>query len=168
MTRAPLGMARALVAMLLLCAFTCDSNRTPPPATAAQDDATIPRIIFRDGFAVKVEVAANDELRTQGLMYRDHLAEDRGMIFVFPQSGDYAFWMKNTIIPLDMIWIDEAKRVVHVAHDVPPCQADPCPSYPPGANAKYVFEVAAGVAAKHHVSDGDVLKFERLDDVKAQ
>ena len=157
-----------LVAMLLLCAFTCDSNRTPLPAATAQDDASMPRIIFKDGFAVEVEVAANDELRAQGLMYRDHLAEDRGMIFVFPQSGEYAFWMKNTIIPLDMIWLDESKKVVHVAHDVPPCQADPCPSYPPGANAKYVLEVAAGVAAKHHVKDGDVLTFERLDNIKAQ
>jgi len=150
--------------MLTLCAFTCDSNRTAPPA-APQDDANAPRIIFADGFGVKVEVADSDDMRAQGLMYRDHLAEDRGMIFFFPQSGEYAFWMKNTIIPLDMIWIDEGKKVVHVAHDVPPCQADPCPSYPPGANAKYVLEVAAGVAAKHHVKNGDTLKFERLDNV---
>ena len=161
--------SRLLLAVLLLCAFTCDTNHTPAPMTTAQpDDTSVPRIIFKDGFAVKVEVAANDELRAQGLMYRDHMADDRGMIFLFPQSGEYAFWMKNTIIPLDMIWIDDAKKVVHVAHDVPPCQADPCPSYPPGANARYVLEVAAGVAAKHHVSDGDVLKFERLDNVKAQ
>ena len=159
--------ASLLIAILLLCAFTCDANRTPPPAPA-QDGGSTPRVIFRDGFAVKVEVAASDEMRAQGLMYRDHLAEDRGMIFFFPQTGEYAFWMKNTIIPLDMIWIDDAKKVVHVAHDVPPCQADPCPSYPPGANAKYVLEVAAGVAAKHHVANGDVLKFERLDNVKAQ
>src|SRR6185369_13014704 len=136
--------------------------------TTAQDDTNQPRVIFKDGFAVKVEVASNDELRAQGLMYRDHLAEDRGMIFLFPEKGDYAFWMKNTIIPLDMIWIDETKKVVHVAHDVPPCQADPCPSYPPGVKAQYVLEVAAGVAAKHHVADGDLLKFERLDNVTAR
>jgi len=156
-----------LVAVLLLCSFQCNEQRTPPPAPAQQDD-NAPRVIFKDGFRVKVEVAADDENRTQGLMYRDHLADDRGMIFVFPQKGEYAFWMKNTIIPLDMIWIDEAKKVVHVAHDVPPCQADPCPSYPPGAAAKYVLEVAAGVAAKHHVADGDVLAFERLDNVTAK
>jgi uncharacterized membrane protein (UPF0127 family) len=156
-----------LVAVLLLCAFQCDEKRTPPPAPAQQEE-NAPRVTFRDGFRVKVEVASDDENRAQGLMYRDHLADDRGMIFVFPQKGDYAFWMKNTIIPLDMIWIDEAKKVVHVAHDVPPCQADPCPSYPPGVAAKYVLEVAAGVAAKHHVADGDVLTFERLDNVTAK
>jgi uncharacterized protein len=155
-----------LVAVLLLCAFQCDAKRTPPPALV--QDANAPRVIFKDGFPVKVEIAADDENRAQGLMYRDHLADDRGMIFFFPQKGDYAFWMKNTIIPLDMIWIDEAKKVVHVAHDVPPCQADPCPSYPPGAEAKYVLEVAAGVAAKHHVANGDVLTFERLENVTAR
>ena len=159
--------SKLLLAMLLLCAFTCDTRQTPSPVTAP-DDANTPRIILKDGFPVKVEVAANDELRAQGLMYRDHLAEDRGMIFVFPQSGEYAFWMKNTIIPLDMIWIDEGKKVVHIAHDVPPCQADPCPSYPPNANAKYVLELGGGVAAKHHMANGDVLTFERMGDVKAQ
>lgn len=158
----------ALLAVLLLCAFQCNAKRTPPPPAPAQQEANAPHVIFKDGFRVKVEIAADDENRAQGLMYRDHLADDRGMIFFFPQKGDYAFWMKNTIIPLDMIWIDEAKKVVHIAHDVPPCQADPCPSYPPGAEAMYVLEVAAGVAAKHHVANGDVLTFERLDDVKAQ
>ena len=155
-----------LLAVLVLCAFQCESKLNRAPAPAQDDNA--PHVIFKDGFRVKVEVAADDENRAQGLMYRDHLAEDRGMIFVFPQMGEYAFWMKNTIIPLDMIWIDESRKVVHVAHDVPPCQADPCPSYPPGANAKYVLEVGAGVAAKHHVADGDVLTFERLDNVTAR
>jgi uncharacterized protein len=157
-----------LLAIPALCAFQCNSKSTTPPPAPVQQTDNAPRVIFKDGFPVKVEVAADDENRAQGLMYRDHLAEDRGMIFVFPQKGDYAFWMKNTIIPLDMIWIDEAKKVVHVAHDVPPCQADPCPSYPPGAQAQYVLEVAAGVAAKHHVVDGDVLTFERLENVTAR
>jgi len=159
------SLMTVMLALFLLCAFKCEPNRAP--AAAAPDD-NAPRVIFKDGFPVKVEIAADDENRTQGLMYRDHLADDRGMIFVFPEVGEYSFWMKNTIIPLDMIWIDEARKVVHVTHDVPPCQADPCPSYPPNAKAKYVLEVAAGVAAKHHVADGDLLKFERLDNVTAR
>ena len=157
-----------LLAVVMLCAFKCESGSTAAPKPEPAMDDNAPRITFKDGFAVKVEVAADDDMRAQGLMYRDHMADDRGMIFLFPQSGEYAFWMKNTIIPLDMIWIDEGKKVVHVAHDVPLCQADPCPNYPPGANAKYVLEVAAGVAAKHHVADGDVLRFERLDNVTAR
>src|SRR5205823_6632819 len=120
-------------------------------------------IVFPDGFAVKVEIAADDPTRQQGLMYRDHLADDRGMIFIFPQSGDYAFWMKNCLISLDMISIDEQKKIVFVAGNVPPCQADPCPSYPLGSGAKYVLEVAAGTARKHHLEAGKSLRFEGLE-----
>jgi uncharacterized membrane protein (UPF0127 family) len=64
-----------------------------------------------------------------------------------------------------MIWIDDAKRIVHVAHDVPPCKADPCPSYPPHATARYVLEVAAGAAARHGLASGQTLRFEGLDKV---
>lgn len=98
-------------------------------------------------------------------MYRDHLADDRGMIFLFPQTGEYPFWMKNTLIPLDMIWIDGEHRIVHIAHDVPPCRVDPCPSYPPHSKALSVLELATGVAAKHHLAEGIVLRFEGLDKV---
>jgi uncharacterized protein len=153
----------------LLLALACTQPAAPPqsgapPAQTAPSSASS-RIVFPDGYPVTVEVAADDDTRTQGLMFRDHLADDRGMIFFFPQTGDYAFWMKNTLIPLDMIWIDDARRIVHVAHDVPPCKADPCPSYPPNAPAKYVLELAAGVAAKHHLKDGDTLRFEGLEHV---
>jgi len=162
-----------VIALLVLCAFTCESARettTPaaPPQTQQQSDDNGPRVILKDGFAVKVEVAADDDLRQQGLMYRNQLAEDRGMLFFFRQDGEYAFWMKNTLIPLDMIWIDASKKVVHVTANVPPCQADPCPSYPPGAKARYVLELAAGVAAKHHIAVGDVLRYEGMDQVNVR
>jgi len=122
-------------------------------------------VILPDGAAIQVELAIDEPTRTQGLMYRDRLAEDRGMLFFFPQSGEYPFWMKNTLIPLDMIWIDDQRRIVHVASNVPPCTADPCPSYPPNAAAKYVLELAAGVAAKHHLGNGQVLRYEGMDNV---
>jgi uncharacterized membrane protein (UPF0127 family) len=156
------GLAAALQTVLLLCAFKCGPAPAAPPPPVAQPG---PRIVLPDGYAVQVEVAADDPMREQGLMYRDHLAEDRGMIFMFPRNSEYSFWMKNTLIPLDMIWIDEAKRVVHVSAVVPPCQADPCPSYPPGVQARYVLELAKGVAAKHGVINGSTLRFEGLDNV---
>ena len=133
----------------------------PAPTTTTNS----PRVVFPDGFAVNVEVVADDETRAQGLMFRDHLDDDKGMIFFFPESGEYPFWMKNTLIPLDMIWIDDARRIAHIAHDVPPCKADPCPSYPPNARSRYVLEVAAGVAAKHRLKDGDALRFEGMEQV---
>ncbi len=155
-------LLRTCGATLIL--FACGVNNTPPP-TQTRPSPAGPRIVFPDGFAVRVEVAADDATRQQGLMYRDQLATDRGMIFFFPQSGDYPFWMKNTLIPLDMIWIDDQKRIVHIAHDVQPCKADPCPSVPPGANARYVLEVAAGVAARHGLANGQTLRFEGLENV---
>jgi uncharacterized membrane protein (UPF0127 family) len=153
---------------MLILALACTQPATPPPAaTATQRQSTpaSPRVVFPDGFPVTVEIAADDDTRTQGLMFRDHLADDRGMIFLFTETGEYPFWMKNTLIPLDMIWIDEARRIAHVGHDIQPCKADPCPSYPPNARARYVLEVAAGVAAKHHLKDGDTLRFEGMEHV---
>ncbi len=151
-----------LLLALLVAACSAPQNTPAAPAPAAVSG---PRVILPDGAAIQVELAIDEPTRTQGLMYRDRLAEDRGMLFFFPRSGEYPFWMKNTLIPLDMIWIDDQRRIVHVASNVPPCTADPCPSYPPNAAAKYVLELAAGVAAKHHLGNGQVLRYEGMDNV---
>ena len=157
---------------MFACARTPGTPAPPPqseePPAQTQTADTSPRVIFPDGFAVHVEIAANDELRAQGLMFRDQLRPGTGMLFFFPEAGDYPFWMKNTLIPLDMIWIDSAKRIVHIAHDVPPCKVENCPSYPPHAIASYVLEVAGGVANTHGLKDGDVLRFEGTENVVAK
>jgi len=156
-------MRNELLAAAAVVLLACGVNNTTPASTQAKPAAAGPRIVFPDGYVVHVEVAADEATRQQGLMYRDTLPADRGMIFFFPESGNYPFWMKNTLIPLDMIWIDPQKKIVHVAHNVPPCKADPCPSVPPGAEAKYVLEVAAGVAARHGLANGQTLRFEGFD-----
>lgn len=153
------------IALLALVACSPNTQTTQAPATSTVAATSGPRIILPDGSTIRLELAADDPTREQGLMYRDRLAPDAGMLFLFPKAGEYPFWMKNTIIPLDMIWIDEQKRIVHVAHDVPPCTADPCPNYPPNAQAKYVLELAGGVAAKHRLADGNTLRFVGLDSV---
>ena len=152
---------------LVLAIMAC--NNPPTPATRNPQPATPqPRITFPDHFTITLEIAANDELRAQGLMYRDHLDSDKGMLFVFPEDGDYAFWMKDTRIPLDMIWIDSNRKVVHVKHQVPPCKVDDCPSYPPGVKARYVLEVPGGVAKQHGVKAGDALRFEGTENIRPQ
>ncbi len=153
-----------VAAMLMLLSMTCAKAPTPPPA-ATQNAQAGARVLFPDGFVVRVEIAADGENRAQGLMYRDHLEPGAGMLFFFPEVGEYPFWMKNTRIPLDMIWIDAQKRIAHIAHNVPPCQIEDCPSYPPNAQALYVLEVAAGVAKQHALKDGDLLRFEQTEDV---
>lgn len=147
--------------LVLLLAVGC-SNPQPPSAEASRPAAG-PRVTFPDGWTVAVEIANSDELRAQGLMYRDHLAPDAGMLFFFPDEGEYPFWMKNTRIPLDIIWVDSNRRVAHVKFEVPPCRSDPCPSYAPNAPARYVLEVAGGVARQHGLKAGDVLRFEGTD-----
>lgn len=154
----------ALMLILVACkapVVTQDTQTTAPapPAVAG------PRVIFPDGFVVNVELAADDETRAQGLMYRDQLRPGTGMLFFFPQEGHYPFWMKNTLIPLDMIWIDAGKRVAHVKYHVPPCKADPCTSHAPNTNASYVLEVAGGVAQEHGLRAGDTLRFEGVENV---
>lgn len=161
-----------VVMMMFACTPAASPPENPPPTqtqqTQTQAQDTGPRVVFPDGFVVRVEIAANDELRAQGLMYRDQLRPGTGMLFFFPQDGEYPFWMKNTHIPLDMIWIDSGKRIGHIAHDVPPCKVENCPSYPPHAIARYVLEVAAGVAKAHRLKDGDALRFEGTENVVAQ
>jgi uncharacterized protein len=160
--------------LLMLLVLGCSSDDSFVPDVSTRSVATTtqesngPRVIFPDGWVVRVEIANDDDLRAQGLMFRDHLEPGAGMLFFFPEDGEYAFWMKNTRIPLDMIWIDADRRVAAVKFEVPPCKADPCPSYPPNARARYVLEVAGGVARQHGLKAGDVLRFEGTDGIEAR
>jgi len=155
-----------------LALFACAKAPMPAPpvteTTATTTAANAPRVTFPDGFVVTCEVAANDELRAQGLMFRSFLRPGTGMLFFFPEEGEYPFWMKNTRIPLDIIWIDSGRRIGFISHDTPPCEIENCPSYPPHANAKYVLEIAGGVAKQHGLKVGDVLRFEGTENVVAQ
>lgn len=124
--------------------------------------------VFPDGFRIDLEIAANRETRQQGLMYRESLPPGRGMLFLFPEAGEHSFWMKNTLIPLDMIWLDGEGRIVGIRRDVPPCPADPCPSYGPGGVSTRVLEIAAGEAARHGLEPGSTIRFEGLASVRVE
>ena len=152
-------MSRGVLFLLLLTA--CMNSQSQQPAPAASG----PRIIFPDGHVVQVELATDDATRGQGLMFRDQMPEGRGMLFIFKRTGDYPFWMKNTLIPLDIIWINERKQIVGISANTPPCKADPCPSYPPGGMSRYVLEIGGGGAARHGLANGQTLRFEALDNV---
>ena len=102
-----------------------------------------------------VEIARTDAARERGLMFRTHMAVDHGMLFVFPDSEPRYFWMKNTLIPLDIIFFDAHKQFINVSADTPPCKADPCPTYASAAPAQYVLELNAGMAAKLGLKPGD-------------
>lgn len=95
-----------------------------------------------------VELAATPEERNRGLMFRENLDLDKGMLFVFDKEGDYPFWMKNTLIPLDIIWINENKEVVFIKENAQPCGEQFCPEIEPAQNAKYVLEINGGQSEK--------------------
>lgn len=133
---------------MLALVFSLAAAAAPPP----------PACVAPDGGRLVLELAVTDEEKAQGLMFRDALPVDRGMLFVFQTDGIHPFWMKNTFIPLDMIWLSAAGAVVEVRADVPPCRLDPCPSYASDRPARAVLELAAGAAAKHRITAGSVLR----------
>lgn len=111
----------------------------------------------RDGNEIDydVEIADTYEERRTGLMFRESMGERSGMFFVFETPAKQSFWMKNTLIPLDMIFVDSGYKILNVAKNVPPCEKDPCATYSSEGMAKYVLEVNAGEAEKWGIGKGD-------------
>ena len=106
-----------------------------------------------------VEIADDNEERARGLMFRDELPADRGMLFVHDREEPLAYWMKNTKIPLDILYFDTQRRLVAQQRDVPPCTlGDGCPPYPSQAPARYVLELNAGQAEQLKLQVGDELR----------
>lgn len=138
---------------VLALALSCGACATAANAPAA----TSPAVELR-GHRIHVEVAANDASRAHGLMDRSSMPADHGMLFVFPNETPRSFWMKDTLIPLDMLFFDRQRKLITLLRDVPPCKADPCPAYPSTAPARYVLELNAGAASKIGVREGDVIK----------
>jgi uncharacterized membrane protein (UPF0127 family) len=110
-----------------------------------------------------VELAADDASRERGLMFRDEMPADHGMLFLFEHPMQLQFWMKNCRMPLDILYFDEKYKLVSVQQRVPPCRngGDSCPTYPSGGRAQYVLELNAGMADKLGVKPGDELKVTR-------
>ncbi len=120
--------------------------------------AVIP-LTLPSGKVLQVEVMVKDEDRAMGLMFRPSLAQDRGMLFLFEQPEFHGIWMKNCRFPIDILWLDEARTVVHVADSVPPCTAEPCPVYQPLRKAAYVVELNAGQARREKAVVGSSVLF---------
>jgi uncharacterized membrane protein (UPF0127 family) len=106
-----------------------------------------------------VELAKTREEQVQGLMFREKLEQNKGMLFAFNEEGDYPFWMKNTLIPLDIIWINSNREVVFISKNAQPCGEAECLSIDPGKQAKYVLEINGGLADRTGLKPGDALDF---------
>lgn len=111
------------------------------------------------GQRYQVEIADDDPERARGLMFRDQMGNEAGMLFIHEREEPQAYWMKNTKIPLDILYFDTARKLVAQRRNTPPCSAgDACPSYPSNAPARYVLELNAGEADRLKLQDGAELK----------
>ncbi len=117
------------------------------------------RVCFKN-HCFLAELVLTPEEKSRGLMHRKSLDKDRGTLFIYEKEGERSFWMKNVLIPLDIIWLSEDKKVVYIAENCQPCPELPCPTIKSDKAAKYVFEINGGLASKIGLSVGDELEFE--------
>lgn len=131
-------------------------------ATTAEEYYSTP-IKLPDGTVIYAESMRTPQEMMRGMMFRDELKPDRGMLFSHGSPGKYPYWMYQVKIPLDIIWIAGDRRIVEISPNTPPCpagvQASKCPQFGGNAEALFVVELAGGVAAKHGLKVGDMLVF---------
>ena len=133
-----------LVLIMFILACSPDKTKTDSVKIITQDKE----------IKINVELAKTQQEIIKGLMYREHLDKDSGMLFVFPDEDYRSFWMKNTLIPLDMIFIAGNGTIVDINKNFQPCKTDYCPSYRSKERAMYVLEVNAGFAEENNINEG--------------
>ncbi len=117
------------------------------------------RVCFNES-CFNVQIANTSEQRSRGLMFQESMPFDQGMLFVFDQEKKHSFWMKNTLIPLDIIWLDAGRQVVFIKENAQPCQQEPCPNIEPTEEAKYVLELNAGAVKAIGLTFGNTMRLE--------
>ncbi|RWR06435.1 DUF192 domain-containing protein [Sinirhodobacter populi] len=153
---APLG---ALAALFVLAAGAAGAAPVCMP-----DQAILSAPAGREVARFHVEIADDAEERAHGLMGREHLPTASGMLFVYPDEEPVAFWMRNTLIPLDMLFIDAAGRIVSIHSEAVPLDETPIPS---GAPAQFVLEINGGLARRMRLEPGMVLSHPAIDPSQA-
>jgi uncharacterized protein len=152
----------------LLAACASAPVEEAEPETVLPSTSTFPTtsvtVHGEDTASLAVHVAADPDARAQGLMHREELPDRAGMVFVYPEDTTGGFWMKNTLIPLSIAFLDEEGRILSVL-DMEPCERDPCPTYDPGLAYRHALEVNEGVFDELGAAEGDLV--ELPDDLPA-
>jgi uncharacterized membrane protein (UPF0127 family) len=148
-----------LLAALALAACAGDSAEPSPTVPSPAPEAVAVIDTGDNEVTVEVEVADSPSERGRGLMFRESLPEDAGMIFLFEGPQETGFWMKNTLIPLSIAFYDEAGTIVRIL-DMEPCRADPCALYDPGVPYHGALEVNQGAFQRWDVEAGDTIRLE--------
>jgi uncharacterized protein len=136
-------------------------NQGSAPAFLGQTLPISAQAVVPNNSKIDLEVATSPQQQEIGLMYRTSLADNRGMLFQFSTPLATSFWMKNTLIPLDIVFMRQGK-VLKTFAAVPPCKADPCPTYGPNALFDQVIELRSGRAAQLGLQTGSKVKIEFL------
>ena len=141
-------MLRLAILSVLLAVLPAAASDVPEWAVA----------VFPSGAEFSLEIAATDRERRLGYMFRERVAANEGMLFLFGETERHGIWMKNCRVSLDIIWLDEDFRVVEIAAGAQPCPVDgPCPSMQPMHASRFVLEVAGGRAADEKLAHGDLV-----------
>jgi uncharacterized membrane protein (UPF0127 family) len=146
-----------LFAALSLGLAACSASSSDPVI-----DLTSREIRMPNGKTVIAEVMINPTDITRGMMFRESLQPDHGMLFIYGSPGRYQSWTYQVKIPLDIVWMDKQRRVAEISANTPPCpskSARACPNYGGHEDALYVLELGGGMAAKYGVQVGSVLDF---------
>ena len=159
--------ARVVLGGLLLAAAACAADRGSTSAAPAKSPAPAvsgPRVVMPNGAVISVEIATTDAEKAQGLMFRESMPRNAGMIFPFEGLEIRPFWMKNCHFPLDLIYATKDGTVVEVIKSLPPCPPDPapCPNTAPKEKSDTVLEVNAGVADATGAVPGAKLKWVEI------
>jgi len=161
-----LGVVVGLGMMLMGCTTSVPvasqdnpgTEATIPVANGGQSLPIAAKVTIGDQ-VIQLEVAKSPNEQAIGLMYRSQLAPDRGMLFPFSPARQVSFWMKNVLINLDMVFLQNGK-VVAIASNVPPCKTDPCPMYGPQEIVDQVIELRGGRAKELGLKPGDRLTIQ--------
>ena len=148
------GSLIPLVTFVFVLVFKCAAADDYEPAPLGEGLVTFEK----QGRLLEVEVAASEEARSRGLMFRGDLEADKGMLFVFSDDQLRGVWMKNTLLPLDILFISSEGRVVSLLPHVSPCVNKDCDVYDSGLPARYMLEVNAGYAARWNIRQGDPVR----------
>lgn len=162
--RAMIALAVAVVVIGCVGAETtmAEHEGVTPGQSSSASAETRPHLLTSSGERIGLEIARSDAQRARGLMFRESLPPAHGMLFIFSESDLHGFWMKNTFIPLDMVWIEADGTIAEIQRDIQPCHSDPCPSYAPESPGLYVLELAAGEADRLGLREGDHLELRNI------
>ena len=149
--------ACAAVALGLLAAGACSAQVLAPVGSLPVRDIDI--VTAKGPVRFKTEVAADPASQQQGLMYRKSMAADRGMIFIFPEPKQAGFWMHNTLIPLDLMFVDASGRIESIAANAKPLDDSIIPSR---GEVKAVIEINGGLAKARGIAVGDKVRDPKL------